>query len=202
MKMPRPFLALALAVALAMPALAADTYVVDKEHSQVSFQIRHLLSKVRGHFDDYQGTIVVDSANPQASRVTFTIEARSINTSHAKRDEHLRAPDFFDVANHPRITFASEKVVPLGNGRYAVSGPLTIRGVTRRLTLPVEQLGPVRDPWGNTKAGFVTRVTLDRKDFGINWNTALDQGGTLLGDEVEVEIQLEAAQQATAAAAR
>src|SRR5688572_8558277 len=97
----------ALALAVATPAVAASTYVVDKDHSQVSFQVRHLLSKVRGQFDDYRGTVVLDEARPQASTVEFTIESKSINTFHAKRDEHLRSPDFFDVANHPRITFTS-----------------------------------------------------------------------------------------------
>jgi polyisoprenoid-binding protein YceI len=187
--------------ALALP-VAADTYAVDRDHSQVGFQIRHLLSKVRGQFDDYRGTIQFDAAAPQRSAVEFVIEAKSINTFHAKRDEHLRGSDFFDVANHPQITFRSEKVVPLGGGHFAVSGPLTLRGVTRQVTLPVEQLGPVVDPWGNTKAGFVTRLTLDRKEYGINWNAALDQGGTLLSDEVDVEIQLEAARQQPATAAR
>jgi polyisoprenoid-binding protein YceI len=202
--MRRTVTALAAALALAVAALpaAADTYVVDRDHSQVGFQVRHLLSKVRGQFDDYRGTIQFDPAAPQRSSVEFVIETKSINTSHAQRDEHLRGADFFDVPNHPQITFRSEKVVPLGNGRFAVSGPLTLRGVTRQITLPVEQLGPVLDPWGNTKAGFVTRLTLDRKEYGILWNTALDQGGALLGDEVEIEIQLEAARQQPATAAR
>ena len=183
---------LLLALLAAAPAAAADTYTVDRDHSQVGFQVRHLLSQVRGQFDVYDGTIVVDEADPAASSVEFVVDAGSVNTFHAKRDEHLRSPDFFDVATHPRITFRSEKVAALGEGRWAVTGPLTVRGVTRRVTLPVEMLGPIVDPWGNTKAGFVTRLVLDRQDFGISWNAALDQGGALLGDEVAVEIQLEA----------
>jgi polyisoprenoid-binding protein YceI len=193
--------AAALALAAAAPAAAASKYVVDKDHSQVSFQVRHLLSKVRGQFDDYQGTVVLDEERPQASSVQFVIAATSINTFHSKRDEHLRGEDFFDVASHPDITFTSTKVVPLGEGRFAVAGPLTMRGVTRQVTLPVEHLGSVRDPWGDTKAGFATRITLDRRDFGILWNTALDQGGALLGDAVEIEIQLEALLEAPKAAA-
>jgi polyisoprenoid-binding protein YceI len=196
-------IALLLTLALVAPPLsAAETYVVDKDHSQVGFQVRHLLSQVRGQFDDYQGTIVFDREHPERSSVQFAIASKSINTSHAKRDEHLRSVEFFDVASHPQITFHSEKVVALGGGRYAVSGPLTMRGVTRQVTLPVEQLGPLTDPWGNVKAGFVTRLTLDRQDYGINWNAALDQGGTLLGDEVQVEIQLEAARQQAAQTTR
>ena len=190
-----------LAFAVAAPAAAAPTYVVDKDHSQVSFQVRHLLSQVRGQFDDYSGTIVYDPETPQASTVEYTIDAKSLNTFHAQRDEHLRGPDIFDVTVHPRITFKSTKVVPLGNGRFAVTGPLTMRGVTREVTLPVELLGAARDPWGNTKAAFATRVTLDRQHYGIRWNKALDNGGGLLGDEVAIEIQLETLLQQPAAAA-
>jgi polyisoprenoid-binding protein YceI len=191
-----------LALAATVPAAAAPgTWVVDREHSQVSFQVRHLLSKVRGQFDDYTGTVVYDPENPGRSSVEFTIETKSINTFHAKRDEHLRSGDFFDVASHPRITFRSTKVVPLGEGRFAVTGPLTMRGVTREVTLPVQLLGTARDPWGNTKSGFATSLVLDRQDYGVQWNAALDQGGTLVGDEVEIEIQLETALQAPAAAA-
>ena len=194
MRVPHTLPALLIASLAALPAGAADTYTVDRDHSQVGFEVRHLLSQVRGQFDVYEGTILVDEAAPHASSVEFVIDATSVNTFHVKRDEHLRSPDFFDVAKHPRITFRSEKVVALGEGRWAVTGPLTMRGVTRRVTLPVEMRGPVRDPWGNTKAGFVTSLTLDRKDFGIEWNAALDEGGALLGDEVAVEIELEAAQ--------
>jgi polyisoprenoid-binding protein YceI len=191
-----------LLAALAAPAAAAPTtWVVDEDHSQVSFQVRHLLSKVRGQFDDYTGTVVYDAENPQRSSVEFTIDATSINTFHAKRDEHLRSGDFFAAATHPRITFRSEKVIALGDGRFAVTGPLSMRGVTRQVTLPVRMLGTVQDPWGNTKAGFATSLVLNRQDYGIQWNAALDQGGTVLGDEVEIDIQLETALQAPAATA-
>jgi len=124
--------------------------------------------------------------------VELAVDAKSIDTDSAQRDEHLRTPDFFDVARYPQITFKSSKVVPLGPGRYAVGGTLTLHGVAREVTLPVELLGVSKDPWGGTRAGFATSLTLDRKEYGINWNKSLDAGGYLLGDEVEIDIQLEA----------
>jgi polyisoprenoid-binding protein YceI len=180
-----------LAIAVALPAHAADTWAIDRDHSTVSFQVRHLLTKVRGSFGDFSGTVLMDPKSPQTGSVEFSIDAKSIDTDLDKRDEHLRGADFFDVANHPKITFASKKVAPLSAGRYAVAGTLTIRGVAREVTLPVELLGTSKDPWGNTRAAFATEITLNRKDYGINWNKSLDEGGFLLGDDVEVDIQLE-----------
>ena len=173
----------------------ARTFNVDKSHSEVTFQVRHLLTKVRGQFDAFQGTVRMDPQHPETGTVEFTIDAKSIDTDAPKRDEHLRSPDFFDVANNPQITFESKKVVPLAAGRFAVAGTLTMRGVAREVTLPVEALGTTKDPWGNVRAGFATALTLNRKDYGINWNKALDEGGYVLGDDVEIDIQLEAVQQ-------
>jgi len=183
----------ALAAFVAVPARAADTYTIDKAHSEAAFQVRHLVTKVRGQFNDFSGTIKVDSENPASSSVTFEIDAASINTSNADRDKHLRSGDFFDVANHPKITFQSKSVTKTGESSYSVTGDLTMRGVTREITLPVEFLGQATDPWGNTKGGFETTTTLNRKDFGISWNAALDQGGYILGDDVTVIINLETA---------
>ena len=189
-------LAALLAAGIALPASAAtDTWTIDKEHSTVSFQVRHLLTKVRGQFDAFQGSVQMDPQHPETGAVEFTIDAKSIDTDAPKRDEHLRSPDFFDVANNPQITFKSKKVVPLAAGRFAVAGTLTMRGVAREVTLPVELLGTTKDPWGNVRAGFSTALTLNRKDYGINWNKALDEGGYVLGDDVEIDIQLEAIQQ-------
>lgn len=145
-----------------------------------------------GKFQDFSGTLKVDRANPEASSVEFTIQAASVFTNDAKRDEHLRTPDFFDVASHPKITFKSTSVRPAGKDVYEVTGDLTMRGVTKRITLPVTFLGEGKDPWGNEKMGFELATRLDRKDYGINWNKALDQGGFLVGDEVKVEISVEA----------
>ena len=190
------FAAAAIAVAAGAPAVAAtETWTIDKDHSTVSFQVRHLLTNVRGQFEVYQGTVLLDPQRPEQGSVQFSIDAKSIDTDHAKRDEHLRNPDFFDVAKHPQITFASKKVVALAPNRFAVAGTLTIRGVAREVTLPVELLGTSKDPWGNTRAGFATTLTLNRKDYGIEWNKSLDGGGYLLGDDVEVDIQLEAIRQ-------
>ena len=189
-------LAALLVFAATLPARAAtETWAIDEEHSTVSFQVRHFLTKVRGQFGAFQGTILMDPQHPETGSVEFSIDAKSIDTDSAKRDEHLRAPDFFDVAANPQITFKSKKVVPLAPGRFAVAGTLTMRGVAREVTLPVEVLGTTNDPWGNVRAGFATALTLNRKDYGINWNKALDEGGYVLGDDVEIDIQLETIRQ-------
>jgi len=187
---------LAMLTLAAVPALAADTLVIDRSHSEAGFQVRHLFTNVRGRFGAFEGTIAMDPAKPEASSVRFTIDASSIDTDNTDRDKHLRSPDFFDVANHPSITFTSEKIRATGKDRYAVTGTLTMRGVSKTLTLPVSFLGIGKDPWGNERAGFSTSVTLNRKDFGIHWNKALDNGGVLLGDEVAVTVDLEAVKQA------
>lgn len=183
----------ALSLLAGLPAQAADTYTIDANHSEVSFQVRHLVSKVRGGFNTFEGTIQMDRADPANSSVTFNIDAASIDTDLNDRDQHLRSEEFFHVEKFPRITFESKEVKKTGEGSYEVTGTLTMRGVSKEITLPVTYLGEVTDPWGNVKAGFETAVTLNRKDFGINWNTALDQGGLLLGDEVSIDISLEAA---------
>jgi polyisoprenoid-binding protein YceI len=173
------------------PALAADTYTVDGSHSEASFQVRHLVGKVRGHFADFKGTVQVDAAKPEASSVEFTIKAGSIDTANADRDKHLRNADFFDVEKFPEITFKSTKVVPAGKDKYDVTGTFSMHGVTKTITLPVAFLGFGKDPWGNDRAGFEVTTTLVRKDYGIVWNKALDAGGMVLGDDVAVTITLE-----------
>ncbi len=178
----------------AAPAHAAQTYEIDPVHSEVTFQIRHLVSTVRGKFDTFQGTIVMDPGDPAASKVDFSIDASSIDTGVDKRDAHLRSEDFFYVEKYPRITFTSQKVEPTGQNAYDVTGTLTMRGVAKQVTLPVRFLGTAGDPWGNTRAGFSTSTTLDRQEFGIQWNQSLDQGGVLLGDDVGIAIDLEAVQ--------
>jgi polyisoprenoid-binding protein YceI len=192
MKTPRlPFLAVA--ALAAVPALAADTYNVDKGHSEAMFTIKHLMSRVTGRFNDFSGTISLDPANPAQSAVEFTIGAASINTDNADRDKHLKSPDFFDVEKNPAITFKSSKITAAGKDKYTVDGTLTLRGVSKPVSLPVEFLGFGKDPWGNEKAGFAIETTLNRKDYGIVWNKALDQGGYVLGDDVKVVINLETA---------
>jgi polyisoprenoid-binding protein YceI len=155
-----------------------------------------------GKFQDFSGTIKVDRAKPEASSVEFTIQAASIFTADAKRDAHLKSPDFFDVPTHPTIMFKSTSVKPNGKDSWLVTGDLTMRGVTKRVTLPVSFLGEGKDPWGNEKMGFETSTTLDRKEFGINWNKSLDQGGVVVGDEVKVQVSVEANKVKQAADAR
>jgi polyisoprenoid-binding protein YceI len=180
-------------------ATAAETYVVDKSHSEIGFRVRHLVSKVPGRFVDFEGTIEADKAKPAQSSVQLVIQAKSIDTSNAQRDEHLRSADFFDIARYPTIVFESRSVRQVAEKSYEIAGTLTMHGVSRPVTLPVELLGVARDPWGNERAGFATSTLLNRKDYGIIWNKTLDAGGLLLGDEVEITINLEAVKKAPAA---
>ena len=186
------FAVLAAAVALAPSAFAADTYQFDKAHTTVGFQVRHIFTMLGGKFQEFTGTINVDRAKPEASTVEFTINAGSISTDEPKRDAHLKSPDFFDVAKYPTITFKSTSVKPNGKDRWLVAGDLTMRGVTKQVTLPVTFVGEGKDPWGNEKMGFETQTTLNRQDYGISWNKTLDQGGVLVGDEVKVQVSVEA----------
>ena len=176
---------------LASPALAADTYLVDKGHSEASFQVRHLVSKVRGRFTDFAGTISVDQAKPETSTVEFTIKATSINTDQEARDKHLRSADFFDVEKFPEITFKSSKIVAKSKDHFDVTGTLTMHGVSKEVTLPVTALGFIK-AGQQDKAGFETAVTLNRKDYGITWNRAMDAGGVMLGEDIAVAINIEA----------
>ncbi len=174
-------------------SLFADTFNVDKVHSEATFQVRHMMSKVSGKFDDFTGKINVDRANLSASSVEFTIKTASINTSNADRDKDLRSANFFDAEKNPEITFKSTKIVASKKKDvYDVTGDLTMHGVTKHVTLPVEFNGFGKDPWGGERAGFSLTTTINRKDYGVNWNKALDNGGVLLGDDVTININLEA----------
>lgn len=174
----------------------AAVYEIDQSHSSVSFKIKHLFSNVKGQFNDFEGTIDYDAANPEASKAEATIQAASIDTNHEKRDEHLRNPDFFDVEKYPRLTFKSTRVEKISDTKAKVEGLLSIHGVEKPVVLDVEFLGTGRDPWGNAKAGFTATTKINRKDFGIVWNQALETGGVLLGDEVEITLEIEANQKA------
>lgn len=192
------FVAAALATLAALP-LKADNYSIDPGHSEVGFSIRHMVTNVRGRFNDFSGTVNMDPKNLPGSSVEFRIKATSIDTAVPDRDKHLRSADFFDVEKYPEITFKSESIKPAGKDKYNVTGTLTLHGVSKKVTLPVSFLGQAKDPWGGTRAGFETATTLNRKDYGIVWNKALDNGGVLLGDDVKVEINLEAKAEAPAA---
>jgi polyisoprenoid-binding protein YceI len=174
---------------------AVRTHQIDKAHSEATFQVRHLLTKVRGRFSDFRGTIQFDPAAPERSSVDFAIQAASIDTNEPDRDKHLRSADFFDVEKFPTLTFTSESVTPHGPERFDVKGTLTIRGTARNLTVPVTYLGTARDPWGNERAAFEAEVVINRKDFGLNWNAALETGGFLVGDEVRISLSIQAVAQ-------
>ena len=184
-------LAVVLAIALASTSVfAADSYVIDPVHSNVTFTIRHLVSRVTGKFNDFSGTVNIDPKKPSTSSVDFAIKVASIDTGTADRDKHLRSADFFDAEKYPEITFKSSSVKSTSKDKYAVAGTLTMHGVSKHVTIPVEFNGFGKDMQGNEKAGFSLSTTLDRKDYGINWNKAVDNG-TLLGDEVTISINLE-----------
>jgi polyisoprenoid-binding protein YceI len=177
------------------PASAPVTYDVDTSHAVAGFKVRHLmLAHVRGQLGPVTGTVFIDEADLAGSRVDVTIDARGLDTREPRRDEHLRSADFLDVANHPNVTFKSTRVeAPRGAaGDLRVTGDLTIRGVTRPVTLEVEALPPaIKDPWGNARRGVSARGRINRKDWGLVWNLALEAGGVVVGDEVTLEIEAE-----------
>lgn len=184
--------ALAVLAALVPIASRAAMFRVDPEHTSVTFEIRHIVTRVKGTFDTFSGTIEFDPAAPEAAKVTGSIDAASVDTKQAKRDKHLRSSDFFDVQKFPKITFASTKVTKTSDTAGVIEGNLTMHGVTKPIALQVEYLG-TGEVYGETKAGFRATGKLDRKDFGIVWNDTLDGGGVVLGDEVEMTIDVEAA---------
>ena len=191
----------AVALALLLPALAAaepTVYTVDPDHSGVGFSIRHFVSNVPGRFNDFEGTIRYDPQSPAASSVEISVRTTSLDTGNADRDEHLRSADFFDAQKFPALTFASTAVTAKDAHTLEVTGDLTLHGVSRRITIPVQVLGTVKIPNGE-KAGFEALFTLNRKDFGITWNRVLDAGGTVLGEDVKIAIEIEASRQTVAA---
>ncbi|HJX27833.1 MAG TPA: YceI family protein [Thermoanaerobaculia bacterium] len=182
--------ALILALAPVLAAAEPVTYKVDADHSGVSFSIRHFVSNTPGRFKDFDGTIKYDKAAPATSSVEFTIQAASIDTANADRDEHLRGADFFDVQKFPTLTFVSTGVTPKDADTLEVTGDLTMHGVTKKITIPVEVLGAVKTPNGE-KAGFETTFTVNRKDYGIVWNRMLD-ATSVLGEDVKITVNIEA----------
>ena len=184
-------LCLALCLAVALPALAgAAVYKVDPDHSSVGFTIRHFVSNVSGRFTGFEGTIQYDKQSPAASTVSFTVQAASIDTANKDRDNHLKSPDFFDAEKFPTLTFTSTAVKAKDANNLDVTGDLTIHGVTKRVTIPVTVLGSMKTPNGE-KGGFETAFTINRKDYGIVWNRVLDTGGSILGDDVKIAIDVE-----------
>jgi len=168
------------------------TYRIDKAHSEAIFQVRHLVTKVRGRFTDFEGAIDYNEANPEQSSVNFTVQATSIDTAEPDRDKHLRSADFFEVEKYPTITFSSKRITRRGGDNFDVTGDLTMHGVTKEVVLPVAHMGRAKDPWGGDRLGFEAETSLNRKDFGLNWNAMLEAGGFLVGDDVKVSIEIQA----------
>lgn len=177
-------------------ALAADTYSIDPTHSNIGFTVRHFFSRVPGHFTKVDGTIVYDTQDITKSTVNVTIDTTSIDTEEPKRDAHLKSPDFFDAEKYPKITFVSSKVTSAGANKARVEGTLTIRGVSKPVTLDVELLGTGPDGWGGVRSGFEARTRINRQDYGVAWNKVIEGGGTVLSDEVDIVLNVEAIRQA------
>ncbi len=174
-------------------ATPASQWDIDPGHASAGFKVRHLMvSHVRGQLGPVSGTVTLDEQDLARSQVQVRIDARGIDTREPKRDEHLRSADFLDVEHHPSVDFRSTDVRVLDDGLLQVAGGLTIRGVTRPVTLLVDPLPPaIKDPWGNVKRGATARATINRKDWGLTWNVALETGGVVVADRVEIEIEVE-----------
>jgi polyisoprenoid-binding protein YceI len=177
--------------------MATAHWDFDPVHSSINFWVRHLMvSKVHGRFHDWKGTLELDDDDPSKSRIEVSIDAKSIDTRDEKRDAHLRSPDFLDADNHPAITFKSTAIEKKGEDRLLVHGDLAIRGTNRPVILDVEMGGRAKDPWGGERTGFSATTAIDRKDYGLQWNMALETGGVLVGDKVNITIEVEAVKQA------
>jgi polyisoprenoid-binding protein YceI len=184
-----------LVVVIAAPlAASADTWQIDPVHTTVGFSVRHMtISTVRGQFNKVAGTITANDNDPATAVIEATIDTASIDTHSPDRDSDLKSANFLDVAKYPTMTFKSKKIEAAGPGKYNVVGDLTLHGVTKGITLAVEATGaPIKDPWGNMRAGATATTTINRKDFGLTWNKMIEAGGAVVGDAVAVEIDVEA----------
>jgi polyisoprenoid-binding protein YceI len=175
---------------------------LDPTHSQAEFSVRHMFTKVRGHIVVASGVVDADESNPTKAVIVARLDPATINTGVAIRDDHLRSPDFFDIKRHPEILFRSTAIAQTGKDQFAVMGMLSMHGVSRPVTLDARVEGNGVDPFGNRRAGVSARTTLNRKDFGLHWNRALESGGLLVGDEIDINLEIEAVlDQATRSAA-
>ncbi len=171
-------------------------WVIDSAHSEINFTVRHMMiSNVRGQFQKFSGTVEFDEQNPINTKVDVQIEAASVNTKEEKRDAHLRSPDFFDAEHYPYLTFKSKRVAVKDAHHTTVYGDLTIRDITQEVALEVEYNGQSKSPWGTTSAGFTARTQIKRKNWNLNWNVALETGGWLVGDDINVSIEMEIVKQ-------
>jgi polyisoprenoid-binding protein YceI len=182
--------------------MSSERWQIDSSHSGIHFTVRHLvIAKVRGQFSRWTGSLEAPGTDFARASVGVVIDASSIDTGVADRDAHLRSADFFDVERHPEITFTSTGVTRTGDGRLNVTGALTIKGVTRDVDLDVEVLGRAKDPWGNERAAFSATTSVDRREFGLTWNQVLEAGGVMVGDRIEIAIDIEAVRQSASQAA-
>jgi len=172
------------------------SWKIDPSHSEIQLSVRHMMvSKVRGHFGSFSGEVDFNEENPAASSVDVTIDASSISTRDSQRDDHLKSPDFLDVEEYPALRFKSNRVEVVGEKKGRIYGELTIRDISREVVLDAEYTGQAKSPWGTTSAGFSATTSFDRKDWGLGWNQALETGGILVGDKVDVSIDLELVKQ-------
>ena len=184
----------ALSAVVALPASAATTtWQIDPAHTAAGFAVRHLMiSTVRGQFKGVNGTVVFDDQDISKSMIDVTIDAKTVDTSEPKRDEDLRSDKFFDTAKYPTITFKSKKIENVSAGKLKVTGDLTIHGVSKEVVLDVEgPSNPVKDPWGNTRVAASANTKVNRQDYGVKWNANIDGGGVVVGDDVNITIDLE-----------
>jgi len=182
----------ALSLLLLPVAGLAATWEIDPSHSNVGFKVRHFFSNVPGQFTEFEGTIAFDPEQPEAGSVEVLIQASSVDTDNEKRDGHLQSEDFFWVEKHPELSFRSSRVEAKDDGSLLVTGLLSMRGVEKEVVLEAEFLGAGPDGWGGTRAGFTASTQVNRKDWGIEWNKALDHGGAMLGDDVTIQLDIEA----------
>lgn len=174
--------------------MTKSNWALDPVHSSVDFSVRHMMiANVKGTFSSYEATIVADPADLSTAEIEFSVDLSSIDTKNSDRDNHLRSADFFDVENHPKMTFRSTSIEKKSEGEYDLTGELTIRGTTRTETFSVVFEGQGKDPWGNEKVGFSAEGVINRTDYGLVWNAALETGGVLVGDKVKVSLEIQAA---------
>lgn len=190
--MKKSVLSIALMLLAGFAFSQSTNWKIDHAHSNVTFEVDHMVvSSVTGKFQEFEGDIKSDKDDFSDAKISFTIQAASVNTNNEKRDNHLRDEDFFEVATYPTIEFVGKKLVPVSGKKYTITGDLTMHGVTKEIELDVKYNGTIKDPWGNIRAGFKVSGELNREDYGLTWNNALEAGGVLVGEEVEIQINLE-----------
>ena len=182
--------------------MTTTKWILDPTHSELGFKIKHLMiSNVSGKFDQFEAEVETENEDFATAQIRATIKTASVNTSNLQRDEHLRNSDFFEVENHPDILFTSQKVEKIDNDNFVLHGNLTLKGITKQVKLQVEYSGFTKDPWGGERAGFVVTGKINRNDFGLSFNAALETGGVVLGDEVKIHSEIQLVKQAVAVAA-